>query len=146
LLIQARCRCHNGTLQKFFTLAARTQWVCNFVIGPASGSRDVPDAVVNPVTWSTDGVLWNKEPAVVSPQTPLVLLRRRIGTQQKGGSSSSISLTGSADGLLIWIRRAGEPTGGGGVIFLALPVLCHACSTGILRVASQEARKRARQS
>ncbi len=80
------------------------KWVCNFVIGPASGSRDVPDCVVNPVTWTTDGVLWNKEPAAVSPQTPLVLLRRRIGIQQKDGS---LPIPPSANGLLIWIRRAG---------------------------------------
>ncbi len=90
------------------------KWVCNFVIGPASGSRGVPDTVVNPITWTTDGVLWNKEPAAVSPQTPLVLLRRRVGIKEKNGS---FTIPPSADGLLIWIRRVGEPTGGGGVMW-----------------------------
>jgi hypothetical protein len=77
-------------------------------------ARDVPDTVVNPVTWTTDGVQWNKEPAVVSPQTPLVLLRRRIGIQEKNGS---LPIPPSADGLLIWIRRVGEATGGGDVFW-----------------------------
>ena len=57
-----------------------------FYAGGASVSRDVSDAVVNPPALSTSGVQWNQEPAIVSPQTPLVLLQRQIGTRQKDGS------------------------------------------------------------
>jgi hypothetical protein len=88
------------------------QWMWNINAGGVSPSYGVTDAVVNPVTSSTGGVLWNQEPAVVSPQTPVVLLRRRVGIKQKNGSSS-FSLTEPSDGLMLWIRRVGDPTGPG---------------------------------
>jgi hypothetical protein len=92
------------------------KWVCNFVIGPMSGSRDVPEAVANPSISSTAGVKWNQEPAIVSPQMPLALLRRRIGMDHKN-TSPSISQSGPSDGLMIWIRRVGDPTGSGSVFW-----------------------------
>ncbi len=88
------------------------RWVCCFYAGGMSVSRDVSDAVVNPPASSTGGVQWNQEPAIVSPQTPLVLLRRQIGTRQKDGSIT-MSPLGATDGLMLWIRRVGEPTGPG---------------------------------
>ena len=86
--------------------------VCRFYAGGMSTSRDVPDAVVNPPFSSTTGVQWNQEPAIISPKTPLVLLRRRIGTKQKDGSIG-MSNSEPTDGIMLWIRRVGEPTGPG---------------------------------
>jgi hypothetical protein len=86
------------------------KWVCCIDAGSVSVSPYVPEAVVNPRSWSKAGVLWNQKPAVVSPEERVVLLRRQIGAKQKNGS---FTIPNPADGLMIWIRRVGKPTGGG---------------------------------
>ncbi len=96
----------------FLTDPKSGKWVCRIDAGGMGTSPDVADALVNPTTSSTSGVQWNHEPAVVSSKTPLVLLRRRVGKRNKNGSSSIVALE-PTDGLMIWIRRVGEPDGSG---------------------------------
>jgi hypothetical protein len=91
----------------FFKELKSGKWVCCIDAGAVSTSPYVPENVVNPRTWSTGGVKWNQEPAVVSPDTPVVLLRRQIGAKQKNGS---FIVPNPSEGLMIWIRRVGKPT------------------------------------
>ena len=71
----------------FFKDPKSGKWVCSFYAGGASISHDVSDAVVNPPALSISGVQWNQEPAIASPQTPLVLLRRQTERSKRTARS-----------------------------------------------------------
>jgi hypothetical protein len=90
------------------------QWTCALFADHATTYRQVPDSVINADMSSIAGVQWNQAPAIISPEKPLVLLRKRVGQRQKSGTSS-ISFTDPSDGLMIWIQRVGEATGAGSV-------------------------------
>lgn len=87
---------------------------CRIEAGPWSSVVEVPNSLKNPPVWSDGGIQWKDAPTIVAPDEPVVLLRRRIGVRQKNGSTT-LGL-GPSDGLMLWIRRVGEPTGVGVIL------------------------------
>ena len=86
-------------------------WRYAISFGCVTSYREMPVSLPNEVGYSYDGVLWGKDPVIVSPREPLVLLRKRLMIRDKSGSHSA-GLE-SADGLMLWIRRVGDASGGG---------------------------------
>ena len=76
----------------------------------------MPVNLPNELGSSTSGVQWGQDPVIVSPQEPLVLLRKRLATKKKNGSIS-VTTVELADGLMLWIRRVGKASGQGSVMW-----------------------------
>ncbi len=91
-----------------------TGWMCKIMFEGTTISFPAPASF--PEAWEESdspspcrdsGVLWNQGPKSVSPEEPLVLLRRRVGERR----AKDVFDTESADGLMIWIRRTGSASG-----------------------------------
>jgi hypothetical protein len=88
-----------------YKAAKSGKWQCSIADGGTTMFVDVPPSLMNAGQWQTGGVVWKGPPAVVSPEEPIVLLRRRMGIAEKDGSYR-VTLPDLCDGLMIWIQRA----------------------------------------
>ncbi len=85
-------------------------WRCEISANGTGNSPEVSAALIHPPLSTTSGVEWKHAPATVSPETPLVLLRKRVSKKDSSGSECLSSVEPS-DGLMLWIRRVGKATG-----------------------------------
>jgi hypothetical protein len=84
-------------------------WTCAIQFGSVTTYPNMPASLMEPKFSSESGVRWHGGTEVIAPEEPLVLLRKRVAKGSEMLSSQA------CDGLMLWIRRLGEPTGGGSV-------------------------------
>jgi hypothetical protein len=80
------------------------EWKVAIAVGGEGTTGTVWGRLMEARSSETSGVRWNNPPTIISPDKPLVLLRKRVGKKGKNGLEH-ISHTETSDGLMLWIRR-----------------------------------------